>query len=161
MRKVIFILVLVTHVTVYSQSKVSANFGIGNLWLSKDSGEFYEGVIGYRISNGLKINLSAINANLKTHLSSDKYKMLKYSIFFNYGFSEKRYTIEPIFCVSYLDFKDNSIIEKNSMFGIDIGMRTFYSISNKARTGIKYSNTYSYYLYGGLMSISVFFEYNL
>ena len=161
MRKVIFILVLITHMGVYSQSKVSANFGIGNQWLGKDSGEFYEGVIGYRISDRLKLNLSAINANLRTFRSSDKYKILKYSIFFNYGFNEKKYTIEPVFGVSYLDFKDNSIIEKNSMFGIDIGMRTFYSISNKARTGVKYTNTYSYYLNGGIMNISVFFEYNL
>ncbi len=160
MKKSVFVLVMVLmYSLVFSQSKFTTKISGGEQWLGKDVGEFFQGSIGYRLTGNLQINLGAASSFMKNKQTDSKYQINKYGLFFNYGLLDKPLKFEPVFGLSYIQFKNNDFVERNAMIGVDMGVRTIFVLGKGIKTGVNVTATYAYYLPGSMIYTATFFEY--
>ena len=156
MKKLILVFLLLIPVFSFAQSKFSSAITFGAQWLGKDIGEFFQGSIGYRLPNDLQINLGAASSFMKNKLTDNKYQINKYGLFFNYGLLDKPLKFEPVFGLSYIQFKNNNLVERKEMMGVDIGVRTIFVLGKGIKTGVNVTATYAYYLPGSMIYAATF-----
>ena len=160
MKKNVFVLAMFFMTSLaFSQSKFSGGITFGAQSLGKDIGEFFQGSIGYRLPNDLQINLGAASSFMKNKQTGTKYQINKYGLFFNYGLLDKPLKFEPVFGLSYIQFKNNNLVERKEMMGVDIGVRTIFILGKSIKTGFLVTATYAYYLPGSMIYTATFFEY--
>ena len=67
-------------------------FGASEQYVGKDSGENFEGIVGYAINSDITVNLSFANATMRSDAFDLKYKLDKYAIQINYDFAKSEKT---------------------------------------------------------------------
>jgi hypothetical protein len=143
-------------------SKFSIGFGASEQFVGKDSGENFEGILGYAINSDITLNLSFANATMRSDEFDLKYKLDKYAIQVNYDFGKSESTkFESIFGFSYLNFDKKMLLKDNNGLGIDLGIQTTFNVKKRFNYGLRIVSTYSSFSPGAILNAGVNFRYNL
>ena len=155
------LLLIFLSLNLFAQKKISTELAIGQQKVKKDIGPIYQVGVNYEFKNKSSISLSYAKSNLKNKELDINYDLISYNLNYNYGIMVSKYSsFESVMGISYIDFSNDFELDKNTGFGLNLGIRANY---NKGNLGIGFFmiNTYSDISPGGILSSSVVFKYKL
>jgi hypothetical protein len=165
--KTIFTLILLSTLNFaiaqeQKKSKFSMGFGASEQYVGKDSGENFEGFLGYSLTSDITLNLSYAHAKMRSDAFNLKYKLEKYVLQMNYGFGKSENTkFESIFGFSYLNFDKKILPTDNNGMGIDLGFQTTFNVDKRLNYGLRIISTYSSISPGAILNAGINLRYNL
>jgi hypothetical protein len=143
-------------------SKFSIGFGASEQFVGKDTGENFEGFVGYAVHPDITLIVSVANANMRSDAYDIKYRLDKYAFHVNYDFGKSEDTkFESIFGFSYVNFDKKALLEDNNGLGIDLGFQTTFNASKRFNYGLRLVSTYTSFSPGGILNAGINFKYNL